>query len=116
MDLHSRNEESVDRVYSVEDVTRYLMFARQFKPKVFLRWYTLTMWNANRTFCGNFRTQIDYLTNYILRNALFLLQISIINYRNINVHSILKNDFRKTKDYKVLWSLMCFGVVFLDKS
>lgn len=34
MDLHSRNEESVDRVYSVEDVTRYLMFARQFKPKV----------------------------------------------------------------------------------
>lgn len=34
VDLHSRNEESVDRVYSVEDVTRYLMFARQFKPKV----------------------------------------------------------------------------------
>lgn len=70
----------MDRVYSVEDVTRYLMFARQFKPKVFLRWYTLTTWNANRTFCGNFRTQIDYLTNYIFRNALFLLQISIINY------------------------------------
>ena len=34
VDLHSRNEESVDRVYSVEDITRYLMFARQFKPKV----------------------------------------------------------------------------------
>lgn len=34
VDLHSRNEESVDRVYSVEDVTRYLMFARQFKPKI----------------------------------------------------------------------------------
>lgn len=80
VDLHSRNEESVDRVYSVEDVTRYLMFARQFKPKVFLRWYTLTTWNANRTFCGNFHAQIDYLTNYIFRNALFLLQISIINY------------------------------------
>lgn len=70
----------MDRVYSVEDVTRYLMFARQFKPKVFLRWYTLTTWNANRTFCGNFHTKIDYLTNYIFRNALFLLQISIINY------------------------------------
>ena len=34
VDLHSRNEESVNRVYSVEDITRYLMFARQFKPKV----------------------------------------------------------------------------------
>lgn len=78
VDLHSRNEESVDRVYSVEDVTRYLMFARQFKPKVILRWYTLTMWNTNRTFCGNFRTQIDYLTNHIFRNALFSLWISII--------------------------------------
>lgn len=78
VDLHSRNEESVDRVYSVEDVTRYLMFARQFKPKVILRWYTLTMWNANRTLCGNFRTQIDYLTNHIFRNALFSPWISII--------------------------------------
>lgn len=37
VDLHSRNEESVDRVYSVEDVTRYLMFARQFKPKVIFK-------------------------------------------------------------------------------
>jgi DNA replication licensing factor MCM6 len=37
VDLHSRNEEAVDRVYSVEDVTRYLMFARQFKPKVRLQ-------------------------------------------------------------------------------
>ena len=36
MDLHSRNEESVDRLYSVEDITRYIMFARQFKPKVIL--------------------------------------------------------------------------------
>lgn len=34
VDLHSRNEESVDRVYCVEDIMRYLMFARQFKPKV----------------------------------------------------------------------------------
>ena len=34
VDLHSRNEESVDRIYSVEDITRYIMFARQFKPKV----------------------------------------------------------------------------------
>ncbi|XP_060605756.1 zygotic DNA replication licensing factor mcm6-B-like [Ruditapes philippinarum] len=34
VDLHSRNEESVDRVYCVEDIMRYLMFARQFKPKI----------------------------------------------------------------------------------
>ena len=34
VDLHSRSDESVDRYYSVEDISRYLMFARQFKPKV----------------------------------------------------------------------------------
>ncbi len=34
VDLHARNQESVERVYSVEDMQRYLMFARQFKPKV----------------------------------------------------------------------------------
>ncbi|KAL4229140.1 MCM DNA helicase complex subunit mcm6 [Mactra antiquata] len=34
VDLHSRVEESVDRVYNVEDISRYLMFARQFKPKI----------------------------------------------------------------------------------
>ncbi|XP_033625243.1 zygotic DNA replication licensing factor mcm6-B-like [Asterias rubens] len=34
VDLHSRNNESVERVYSVEDMQRYLMFARQFKPKI----------------------------------------------------------------------------------
>lgn len=34
VDLHSRIEESVERVYSVEDITRYIMFARQFKPKI----------------------------------------------------------------------------------
>lgn len=36
VDLHSRVEESVDRVYSLDDVRRYLLFARQFKPKVIL--------------------------------------------------------------------------------
>ncbi len=36
VDLHSRMDESVERVYSVEDITRYIMFARQFKPKVSL--------------------------------------------------------------------------------
>ncbi|KAM9304825.1 DNA replication licensing factor MCM6 [Gastrophryne carolinensis] len=34
VDLHSRIEESVDRVYSLDEVRRYLLFARQFKPKI----------------------------------------------------------------------------------
>ncbi|MBN3321008.1 MCM6M factor, partial [Atractosteus spatula] len=34
VDLHSRNVESVERVYSTEDVQRYIMFARQFQPKM----------------------------------------------------------------------------------
>ncbi|XP_022086933.1 zygotic DNA replication licensing factor mcm6-B-like [Acanthaster planci] len=34
VDLHARNKESVERVYCVEDIQRYLMFARQFKPKI----------------------------------------------------------------------------------
>lgn len=34
VDLHSRIEESVDRLYSLDEIRRYLLFARQFKPKV----------------------------------------------------------------------------------
>lgn len=34
VDLHSRQEESVDRMYQTEDIQRYITFARQFKPKV----------------------------------------------------------------------------------
>uniref|UniRef100_T2MDE1 DNA replication licensing factor MCM6 n=1 Tax=Hydra vulgaris TaxID=6087 RepID=T2MDE1_HYDVU len=34
VDLHSRNEASVVRVYSVDEVQRYLAFARLFKPKI----------------------------------------------------------------------------------
>ncbi|CAB3979404.1 zygotic DNA replication licensing factor mcm6-B-like [Paramuricea clavata] len=34
VDLHSHMEESVERVYSVEDVQRYMLFARQFKPLI----------------------------------------------------------------------------------
>lgn len=34
VDLHSRVEESVDRLYSLDEIRRYLLFARQFKPKV----------------------------------------------------------------------------------
>ncbi|XP_071942360.1 zygotic DNA replication licensing factor mcm6-B-like [Antedon mediterranea] len=34
VDLHHHNKESVQRVYSVEDIQRYIMFARQFKPKI----------------------------------------------------------------------------------
>lgn len=34
VDLHARRQESVERHYSVEDMQRYLMFARQFKPTI----------------------------------------------------------------------------------
>ncbi|XP_056149352.1 DNA replication licensing factor MCM6 isoform X1 [Lampris incognitus] len=34
VDLHSRVEESVDRMYSLDEIRRYLLFARQFKPKI----------------------------------------------------------------------------------
>merc|ERR1719312_1445097 len=34
IDLHSRIAESVDRIYEPEDISRYIMFARQFKPKI----------------------------------------------------------------------------------
>ncbi|XP_015272600.1 PREDICTED: DNA replication licensing factor MCM6 [Gekko japonicus] len=34
VDLHSRIEESIDRMYSPDDIRRYLLFARQFKPKI----------------------------------------------------------------------------------
>jgi len=32
--LHTKLEESIDRMYSEEEVSRYLQFARMFKPKV----------------------------------------------------------------------------------
>merc|ERR1711936_1057421 len=34
IDLHTHLEESVERLYSEEEVSRYLQFARMFKPKV----------------------------------------------------------------------------------
>ncbi|KAM3604455.1 uncharacterized protein V6R79_011208 [Siganus canaliculatus] len=34
VDLHSRIEESVDRLYTLDEIRRYLLFARQFKPKI----------------------------------------------------------------------------------
>lgn len=34
VDLHSRNEESIERTYALEEIQRYIMFARQFKPKI----------------------------------------------------------------------------------
>ncbi|XP_066578139.1 MCM6 minichromosome maintenance deficient 6, like [Amia ocellicauda] len=34
VDLHSRKEVFVERVYSTEDVQRYILFARQFQPKI----------------------------------------------------------------------------------
>ncbi|XP_058889811.1 zygotic DNA replication licensing factor mcm6-B-like [Acipenser ruthenus] len=34
VDLHSRMEESVERLYTLDEIRRYLLFARQFKPKI----------------------------------------------------------------------------------
>ena len=34
IDLHMRAEESVERVYEAADISRYISFARLFKPKV----------------------------------------------------------------------------------
>ncbi|KAF1383405.1 hypothetical protein PFLUV_G00131560 [Perca fluviatilis] len=34
VDLHTRMEQSVDRLYSLDEIRRYLLFARQFKPKI----------------------------------------------------------------------------------
>jgi len=34
VDLHRHMEESVHRVYTAEDIQRYITFARQFKPRV----------------------------------------------------------------------------------
>ncbi|XP_070587514.1 DNA replication licensing factor MCM6 [Erythrolamprus reginae] len=34
VDLHSRIDESIDRMYTLDDIRRYLLFARQFKPKI----------------------------------------------------------------------------------
>ncbi|KAM9322307.1 DNA replication licensing factor MCM6 [Pholidichthys leucotaenia] len=34
VDLHSRVQESVDRLYTLDEIRRYLLFARQFKPKI----------------------------------------------------------------------------------
>ena len=34
VDLHTRAEESVERVYEPDDISRYISFARLFKPKV----------------------------------------------------------------------------------
>ena len=36
VDLHARLENSISRVYTLEDIQRYITFARQFKPKVSL--------------------------------------------------------------------------------
>uniref|UniRef100_A0A671NWU1 DNA helicase n=1 Tax=Sinocyclocheilus anshuiensis TaxID=1608454 RepID=A0A671NWU1_9TELE len=34
VDLHARNVESVERVYSTDEIQRYILFARQFQPKI----------------------------------------------------------------------------------
>ena len=34
VDLHSRLDKSIERVYTVDDIRRYILFARQFRPKV----------------------------------------------------------------------------------
>merc|ERR1712168_945669 len=34
IDLHTHVEEAVERVYTLEEIQRYILFARQFKPKL----------------------------------------------------------------------------------
>ncbi|TTI92377.1 Zygotic DNA replication licensing factor mcm6-B [Bagarius yarrelli] len=34
VDLHSRIENSIERLYTLDEIRRYLLFARQFKPKI----------------------------------------------------------------------------------
>jgi len=34
VDLHCHLEESINRMYTAEDIQRYITFARQFKPRV----------------------------------------------------------------------------------
>ncbi|XP_064462579.1 DNA replication licensing factor MCM6-like [Ornithodoros turicata] len=34
IDLHCHNEDSMEKVYSLEDIQRYIQFARMFKPKI----------------------------------------------------------------------------------
>lgn len=43
VDLHARNVESVERVYSTDEVQRYILFARQFQPKVRYGLYLLLL-------------------------------------------------------------------------
>ncbi|GFS81381.1 zygotic DNA replication licensing factor mcm6 [Trichonephila clavipes] len=34
VDLHQKSEESIERVYTLEEILKYISFARQFKPKI----------------------------------------------------------------------------------
>jgi len=34
VDLHSNNEDSIERVYTLDDIKRYIFYARQFKPQI----------------------------------------------------------------------------------
>ena len=34
VDLHSRMEKSIERIFSLEEVLRYITFARMFQPKM----------------------------------------------------------------------------------
>ncbi|XP_041912496.1 MCM6 minichromosome maintenance deficient 6, like [Alosa sapidissima] len=34
VDLHARNVESVERIYETDEIQRYILFARQFQPKI----------------------------------------------------------------------------------
>ncbi len=34
LDLHTRMEESVDRTYTQDEILRYILFAKQFKPTI----------------------------------------------------------------------------------
>lgn len=52
VDLHARNIESVERVYSTDEIQRYILFARQFQPKArhhLTRFYVLCLSQKGKT-------------------------------------------------------------------
>lgn len=64
VDLHSHVEESVERVYSLEEIQRYIMFARQFKPRLNKVW-KLRCWLALLILLSSFLS-LDTFFGFVL--------------------------------------------------
>lgn len=83
--MHSRIEDSIDRVYSLDDIRRYLLFARQFKPKV----TGLLYWN--RVFKRALKRVLWKLTEPVL--IFFFLRFSVL--RTMFLQRAEKRKFSK---------------------